>query len=59
MDPAMKKIATEKAQAGLQEMLRSILDWDIFNLDTLHLPDLETLPERLPLTFDDTETFRK
>lgn len=57
----MKKIATEKAQAGLQETLRMILDWNIFNLESLQLldPVRTELPERLPLTFDDVETFRR
>lgn len=61
IDPTAKKVASEKAQAGLQEMLRRILDWDIFNLDSLQLIESfdNHLPEKLPLIFDDVESFRE
>lgn len=59
MDAAMKKIATEKAQLGVQEMLREILDWDMFNLKSLELPQLSSLPERLPISFESTDDFKR
>lgn len=54
-----KNAAIARAALGVQMMLQQILEWDFTNLDKFELPELQHLPERLPLTFDDADSFRQ
>eukprot|EP01054_Gregarina_sp_Poly1_P007747 Gregarina_sp_Poly_1__7746@NODE_437_length_8436_cov_88_556936_g357_i0_p1_GENE_NODE_437_length_8436_cov_88_556936_g357_i0NODE_437_length_8436_cov_88_556936_g357_i0_p1_ORF_typecomplete_len1561_score295_83AAA_12/PF13087_6/9e53AAA_11/PF13086_6/2_6e50AAA_30/PF13604_6/1_5e17AAA_19/PF13245_6/6_3e12AAA_19/PF13245_6/2_1e02UvrDhelicase/PF00580_21/1_8e08Viral_helicase1/PF01443_18/4_2e02Viral_helicase1/PF01443_18/0_00022ResIII/PF04851_15/4_3e07PhoH/PF02562_16/0_51PhoH/PF02562_16/0_26T2SSE/PF00437_20/0_032Ruv len=54
-----KTLAMQKASLGVQIMLQNILDWDFTNLDKYELPELQKLPEKLPLTFETADAFRE
>lgn len=59
MTPQEKSVAVGKAFGGLQILLQQILAWDFLHLDKYELPELLHLPEKLPLSFDDEDSFRK